>query len=129
MSLAHPPPQFGYNRKALHERNLMTPAAIPQAFRETNRIFEEEVVGKGDFAALAHVYTSDATILPPGAGRKDGRIAGVNMRKGRKIALTDNLLFEYPIGLAKSLRNSCGRHEVPFVQGFPIVPELRRGVR
>ena len=46
----------------------MTPAAIPQAFRETNRIFEEEVVGKGDFAALAHVYTSDATILPPGAG-------------------------------------------------------------
>ena len=30
----------------------MTPATIPQGFRDTNRIFEEEVVGKGDFGAL-----------------------------------------------------------------------------
>jgi ketosteroid isomerase-like protein len=45
----------------------MTPATVPQGFRETNRIFEEEVVGKGDFGALARVYTANATILPPGA--------------------------------------------------------------
>ena|SRR5438105_3879451 len=45
----------------------MTPATIPQGFRDTNRIFEEEVVGKGDFGALARVYTKNATILPPGA--------------------------------------------------------------
>jgi ketosteroid isomerase-like protein len=50
----------------------MTPATIPQAFRETNRIFEEEVVGKGDFGALARVYTKNATILPPGAGMITG---------------------------------------------------------
>jgi len=40
----------------------MTPAMIPQGFRDTNRIFEEQVVGQRDFAALARVYTSDATI-------------------------------------------------------------------
>ncbi|HEY2013390.1 MAG TPA: DUF4440 domain-containing protein [Bryobacteraceae bacterium] len=45
----------------------MTPATVPQGFRETNRVFEEEVVGKGDFSALARVYTKNATILPPGA--------------------------------------------------------------
>ena len=45
----------------------MTPATIPQGFRDTNRIFEEEVVDKGDFAALARVYTKNAIILPPGA--------------------------------------------------------------
>jgi ketosteroid isomerase-like protein len=45
----------------------MTPATIPQGFHDTNRIFEEEVVGKGDFGALARVYTTGATILPPGA--------------------------------------------------------------
>ena len=50
----------------------MTPATIPQGFRDTNRIFEEEVAGKGDFAALARVYTNDATILPPGAGMITG---------------------------------------------------------
>jgi ketosteroid isomerase-like protein len=32
-----------------------------------NRIFEEEVVGKGNFAALDLVYTTTARILPPGS--------------------------------------------------------------
>lgn len=35
--------------------------------RETNRIFEEDVVAKGNFNALDRVYTSNARILPPGA--------------------------------------------------------------
>ncbi len=35
--------------------------------RETNRVFEEQVVGKGDFSALERVYTREARILPPGA--------------------------------------------------------------
>jgi ketosteroid isomerase-like protein len=35
--------------------------------RETNRIFEEDVVGKGNFSALDQVYTATARILPPGA--------------------------------------------------------------
>ncbi len=33
----------------------------------TNRIFEEEVVGKGDFGALTRVYTTGARVLPPGS--------------------------------------------------------------
>ena len=46
----------------------MTPATLgPQDLQPTNRIFEEEVVGKGDFGALARVYTRQARILPPGA--------------------------------------------------------------
>lgn len=36
-------------------------------FLTTNRIFEEEVAGKGDFAALARVYTPGARLMPPGA--------------------------------------------------------------
>jgi ketosteroid isomerase-like protein len=51
----------------------MGPATIPQGFRDTNRIFEEEVVGKGDFGALARVYTANATVLPPGAEMVAGR--------------------------------------------------------
>ena len=43
------------------------------AMRATNRIFEEEVVGRGDFAALDRVYTSSARILPPGAPMISGR--------------------------------------------------------
>jgi ketosteroid isomerase-like protein len=38
-----------------------------EAFQATNRIFEEEVVGRGDFGALARVYTADARLIPPGA--------------------------------------------------------------
>jgi len=43
------------------------------AMRATNRIFEDEVVGRGDFAALDRVYTSSARILPPGAAMISGR--------------------------------------------------------
>lgn len=33
----------------------------------TNRIFEDEVVGQGNFDALERVYTSGARVLPPGS--------------------------------------------------------------
>lgn len=38
-----------------------------EGFQATNRVFEKEVVGRGDFSALSRVYTRDARILPPGA--------------------------------------------------------------
>lgn len=38
-----------------------------EGFRATNRVFEEEVVGRGDFGALSRVYAREARILPPGA--------------------------------------------------------------
>ncbi len=37
-----------------------------ETLRATNRIFGEEVVGKGDFGALARVYTAGARLLSPG---------------------------------------------------------------
>jgi len=43
----------------------MSDAAM-RDMREVNRVFTEEVVGRGDFAALDRVYTRDAKILPPG---------------------------------------------------------------
>ena len=39
----------------------------------TNRVFEDEVVGKGNFGALTRVYTQDARILPPGAPMMKGQ--------------------------------------------------------
>src|SRR5437868_5044796 len=45
----------------------------PHEMEKTNRIFESEVVGKGDFTALKNVYTNDARILPPRAEMVTGR--------------------------------------------------------
>ena len=41
--------------------------SIQAAMKETNDLFNFEVFGKRNFDALDHVYTLDATILPPGA--------------------------------------------------------------
>jgi ketosteroid isomerase-like protein len=51
----------------------MSPSTVLKAFRETNSIFESEVVAKGNVAALDRVYTSNARILPPGAEMISGR--------------------------------------------------------
>ena len=42
-------------------------ATATEEFQATNRVFDEEVVGRGDFGALERVYTPDARILPPGS--------------------------------------------------------------
>jgi|SRR5581483_9599465 len=42
---------------------------------EVNRRFNEEVVGKRNFAALDEVYTADARILPPNGPMVSGREA------------------------------------------------------
>ena len=47
---------------------------VREQIDEANRGFVE-AVGRGDVAAAAAVYTSDATILPPGHKRVDGRDA------------------------------------------------------
>ena len=38
-----------------------------EGMQKTNQLFEEEVVGKRNLAALDQIYTADARILPPGA--------------------------------------------------------------
>ena len=40
--------------------------------KETNRVFEEEVIGKRDFNALDRVYTRNARTAPAGAGMVSG---------------------------------------------------------
>ena len=58
-----------------------------EEFRATNRVFEEEVVGRGDFSALERVYTRDARILPPGAPMVAGRAAIADFWRGAAVAL------------------------------------------
>ncbi len=50
----------------------MSPS-LTQDVQATNRIFEEEVGGKRNVAALDRVYTVNARILPPGAEMVTGR--------------------------------------------------------
>ena len=48
---------------------------IKLAMARTNELFNREVVGKRNFAALDDVYTGNARILPPGAPMISGREA------------------------------------------------------
>jgi ketosteroid isomerase-like protein len=51
----------------------MQPAIARDEMRETNQIFEDEVVGKRNFDAIDRTYTVNARILPPGADMISGR--------------------------------------------------------
>lgn len=62
-------------------------AATPRDLLATNRIFEEEVVGKGDFDALERVYTKGARILPPGGEMQSGYDSIKAFWKGAAAAL------------------------------------------
>lgn len=48
---------------------------IKRAMQTTNDLFNSEVFGKRNFAALDNIYTRDARILPPGAPMISGREA------------------------------------------------------
>lgn len=48
---------------------------IRQAMAKTNDLFNREVFGNRNFAALDQIYTRDARILPPGAAMISGREA------------------------------------------------------
>jgi ketosteroid isomerase-like protein len=48
---------------------------VALAMAATNELFNSEVFGKRNFAALDQVYTADARILPPGAPMISGREA------------------------------------------------------
>ena len=55
-----------------------TQASLDQlrfAMASTNELFNAEVFGKRNFAALDQIYTADAHILPPGAPMVSGRPA------------------------------------------------------
>jgi ketosteroid isomerase-like protein len=50
-------------------------AQVKSAMSATNELFNNEVLGRRNFAALDDIYTSDARILPPGAPMVSGREA------------------------------------------------------
>ena len=54
---------------------MPVPEAIAAAMRQTNELFNTEVGGKHDIAALDKIYTAGARILPPGAPMIEGREA------------------------------------------------------
>ena len=58
-----------------------------EAIQATNRLFEEEVVGRRNFGALERVYTRDARILPPNAPAVTGRAAIAEFWRGAVAAL------------------------------------------
>jgi ketosteroid isomerase-like protein len=54
---------------------LTGPDQIKLAMARTNDLFNSEVIGKRNLAALDEIYTADARILPPGAPLISGRPA------------------------------------------------------
>lgn len=48
---------------------------ILEAMKATNALFNQEVIAKGNVAALEWIYTADARVLPPGAEMVSGRLA------------------------------------------------------
>jgi len=59
----------------MNTAELPTLSEIKRRMAETNNLFNTEVFGKRNFAALDQIYTSDARILPPGAPMISGRDA------------------------------------------------------
>ena len=57
----------------MHTDPAPTLDQIKLAMQATNRLFNEQVLGQGNFAALDDIYTADARILPPGAPIVAGR--------------------------------------------------------
>jgi ketosteroid isomerase-like protein len=51
----------------------MVSEQVSADFQATNQVFENEVVAKGNYAAIDRVYTKNARILPPGAEMITGR--------------------------------------------------------
>jgi len=47
--------------------------SVLAAMRQTNEVFDAEVVRKGNINELDRVYTANARILPPGAPMVEGR--------------------------------------------------------
>lgn len=51
----------------------MVPEPVLTAMRQTNEVFDTEVIRKGNLDSLDRVYTATARILPPGASMVEGR--------------------------------------------------------
>ncbi|HEY6270528.1 MAG TPA: nuclear transport factor 2 family protein [Terriglobales bacterium] len=52
---------------------MNVPETVLAAMRQTNDQFNLDVVGRQNINGLDRVYTTDARVLPPGAGMVEGR--------------------------------------------------------
>ena len=98
-----------------------------QHLRDTNRIFEEEVVVNGNYDALDRVYTADARILPPGADMITGReaiksfwksaVAAMNIASGKLETVEAHPAGDiiYEIGRATLVTKDGGSAAVKYV--------------
>ena len=100
----------------------MSPAPALDAMRETNRIFEQEVVARGDFDALDRVYTSGARILPPGAEMISGRENIKNFWKAAIAAMgvTSGKLETVEAETSGDAIFEIGRAELVFAAGGAV---------
>jgi hypothetical protein len=57
--------------------------SVLAAMRQTNKLFESEVIKKGNIEELDFVYTASARILPPGAQLIEGEARSRRFGNGR----------------------------------------------
>ena len=104
----------------------MNPSPAPTEFRATNEIFETEVIGKRNYAALDRIYTADARILPPGApmiiGRENIRgfwqaaVEAMNPTGGELESLSLEVLGDTAVEIGRAtLESQQGTMDVKYV--------------
>jgi ketosteroid isomerase-like protein len=104
----------------------MTPAIAPEEFRLVNDLFSSELLTKRNFSAIDRIYTSNATVLPPGApmitGRENVRnfwksaIEALNPTGGRLETLSLEVLGDTAVEIGRAtLESASSTLEVKYV--------------
>jgi ketosteroid isomerase-like protein len=92
-------------------------------FRATNRIFEEDAMAKGDFAALARVYTDGARLFSPGVPAISGIAGIIDYWKGAAGALgvTGAKLHSLDLKVTGDRAAEVGRGDIFTAPGKPPI--------
>jgi ketosteroid isomerase-like protein len=96
----------------------MTPAAAPEPFRAVNQLFETELISKRNYGSIDQIYTSDATVMPPGApmitGRENVRafwkatVEALNPTGGKLETLSIEVLGDRAVEIGRATIESAG---------------------
>jgi ketosteroid isomerase-like protein len=104
----------------------MTPAAAPEAFRAVNQLFETELIAKRNYSSIDQIYTSDATVMPPGAPMINGRenirafwkatVEALDPTSGRLETLSLEVLADRAIEVGRAtIESAASALEVKYV--------------
>ena len=98
------------------------PDSVRASMRQTNALFESEVVRKRDIDALDNVYTADARILPPGADLIEGRAAIKEFWRQAiaSLGVTDASLTTVDAEAAGDTVVEVGRAELTLGEGHAV---------